>query len=69
MTVSHMLSVMAFHIVENKDILKRLRTELKTVMPDPGSQPKWNQLEKLPYLVSTLKPPTQYSLSAFQDIC
>ena len=54
MTVANALSVITFHVVSDADILTKLQTELKTVMPRPDSQPKWNQLEHLPYLVSVL---------------
>lgn len=50
-----MLSLLTFLIVDNTEILTRLQKELHTVMPRPDSQPKWNQLEQLPYLVSPFK--------------
>ena len=51
-----MLSLLTFLIVDNAEILTRLQKELHTVMLRPGSQPKWNQLEQLPYLVSPFEP-------------
>ncbi len=49
-----MLSVLMFHIIDEKDIMANLRQELATVMPKPDSKPNWTQLEQLPYLVSPL---------------
>ena len=46
-----MLSVLTFHMVSNPDILEKLQRELASVMPEPDSQPKWSELEQLPYLV------------------
>jgi cytochrome P450 len=45
------LSVAAFHLLNNRSLLLKLREELKQVMPTPTSLPNWNQLEALPYLV------------------
>lgn len=52
MTVQHTLSVIVFHILENKEILANLQRELKKEVPYPDSKPKWDLLEQLPYLVS-----------------
>jgi len=49
-----MLSVLMFHIINEKDIMANLRQELATVMPKPDSNHNWTQLEQLPYLVSPL---------------
>ena len=51
-TVANALTIITFHVVSDADIMTKLQTELKTVMPRPDSRPKWNQLEHLPYLVS-----------------
>lgn len=32
-------------------MLEKLQRELESVMPEPNSQPRWNELEQLPYLV------------------
>ena len=52
MTVANALTIITFHVVSDANIMTKLQTELKTVMPRPDSRPKWNQLEHLPYLVS-----------------
>ncbi len=52
-TTSHILSVLTFHVVNNPDILDKLRAELATVMTKTQPRPKLRQLEPLPYLVST----------------
>lgn len=49
-----MLSLLMYHIIDNRDIMSKLQQELATIMSQPHSKPKWNQLEQLPYLVSLL---------------
>lgn len=56
MTTAHTLSVIAYHLISDTEMLERLQDELKTVMPRPDSKPKWNQLEQLPYFVSLIIP-------------
>jgi cytochrome P450 len=51
-TTARTLAVGAWHIYSREDIREKLRAELKTVMSSPESRPKWNELERLPYLVS-----------------
>lgn len=50
-TTAHTLSVLAFHILHNPGILNKLQHELESVMPQPDSQPRWSELEQLPYMV------------------
>ena len=50
-TTSHTLSVLAFHVISNPDILEKLQAELATVMTENQPPPKLRQLEPLPYLV------------------
>lgn len=45
-TTTHILSTLTFYILDNSEILQKLQSELQTV-----SQPTWQQLEALPYLV------------------
>ena len=40
-----------FHILEKPDIHKRLMEELVAAWPEIGQVPKYEELEKLPYLV------------------
>jgi cytochrome P450 len=56
-TTSRSLSVGFFHILNNKDILRKLHEELKQVMATPKSTASWSQLERLPYLVCIPPPP------------
>ncbi|KAL3464472.1 cytochrome P450 [Aspergillus heterothallicus] len=49
-TTARTLAVGAWHIYDRADIREKLRAELKTVMPLPETRPRWNQLERLPYL-------------------
>ncbi len=50
-TTAHTLAVLSFHLLNNPEILKKLRAELVEVMPDPCSPVSWQQLEQLPFLV------------------
>jgi cytochrome P450 len=50
-TTAKALSIITFHLLQDKNKLQRLRKELRSVMPTPNSQASWTALEKLPYLV------------------
>lgn len=45
---------MSYHLIDNPDILKKLRIELQTAMPTIDSDVTWSQLEQLPYLTAVL---------------
>src|SRR5256714_11967248 len=49
-TTSHFLKMTSFHILDNPEILRKLKEELKPVMPSDGSLPPLLKLEQLPYL-------------------
>jgi cytochrome P450 len=51
-TTARALSVAAFYLARDKDLRQKLFDELTQVMPSPASQPKWAELERLPFLVS-----------------
>jgi len=53
-TTAQILAVLSYHLISSPDVLKKLQKELETVMPDPYTPVKWQQLEQLPYLVSLL---------------
>ena len=53
-TVSHTLHTMTWHIFNNPSILNKLRTELKTVQPDPFETAPPIKLESLPYLTGCI---------------
>jgi cytochrome P450 len=53
-TTAQILAVLSYYLISNPDVLEKLRKELETVMPDPNTPVKWQQLEQLPYLVSLL---------------
>ncbi len=50
-TTAHILEVLTFHVVNNPDILEKLRAELATIMTETQPPPELRQLELLPYLV------------------
>ena len=51
-TTARTLSMASFHIFSQERILRRLREELRPVMPRLDSKPTFAKLEGLPYLVS-----------------
>lgn len=52
-STTQVLTALTYALVANPDKLKKLREELRTVMPHSDSAvPTLKQLEKLPYLVS-----------------
>lgn len=53
-TTARAITVSMFHLLDNKDVMRKLRAELGTVLKTPLSKASWLDLEKLPYLVSAL---------------
>jgi cytochrome P450 len=51
-TTANTLNTTHFHILDNPDVLKRLRQELEVAMPDKFAPAKLTVVEKLPYLVN-----------------
>lgn len=51
-TTARTLTVASYHIFSNASLLKRLRDEIRTVMPEPTSRASWEDLERLSLLVS-----------------
>ncbi|KAF9889352.1 hypothetical protein FE257_007462 [Aspergillus nanangensis] len=49
-TTSRVLSLASYYLASNRDVLERLRAELRQIMPTPTDIPSWTELEKLPYL-------------------
>ncbi|KAF2650213.1 cytochrome P450 [Lophiostoma macrostomum CBS 122681] len=54
-TGSWCLTVLAFHLLSKPELLRRLKDELKSVMPTPSTKPTLQELEKLPLLTGVLK--------------
>jgi cytochrome P450 len=50
-TTAATLSALTYHLLSNPNVLKKLRDELETAMPDPNESPTL-KVETLPYLVS-----------------
>lgn len=46
------MTIIHFHLLDNVDVLERLRKELEDAMPDRLKPAELNVVEKLPYLVS-----------------
>lgn len=51
-TTSTALAAIMFHLLSKPGLVARLRSELVTVMSDPGVCAAWRDLETLPLLVS-----------------
>jgi cytochrome P450 len=51
-TVANALTVTTFHILNNPEVLVKLKRELETAMPDLYAPTKLAVVERLPYLVS-----------------
>lgn len=54
-TVAWALTTTMFHILDKPEILRKLRAELETAIPDPTTLVKVSQLEQLPYLTAVVK--------------
>ena len=50
-TSTQALLHISFHLLDNPEILGRLQAELRQAIPDPHSPLKWQELEKLTFLV------------------
>jgi cytochrome P450 len=55
------LTVATFPILNNINILKRLRHKLKVAIPGPHDELGWRRLEKLPYLTACIQEAFRFS--------
>ena len=55
LTTSWALSVATYHLLASPRILAKLKTELKSAIPDSETYVSLSQLEKLPYLVAVVQ--------------
>ncbi|KAJ5782303.1 hypothetical protein N7457_004077 [Penicillium paradoxum] len=53
-TTARAIAMSMFYLIREKDIMAKLRAELKTVLPTPLSKAAWVDLEKLPYLTGVV---------------
>ncbi|RAL08633.1 cytochrome P450 [Aspergillus homomorphus CBS 101889] len=53
-TTAATLTFATYHLLRNRSMFLQLREELKQVMPTPKSEPRWSQLEQLPYLTAII---------------
>ena len=54
-TSKQALTMIAFHIIANPHVYKRLHEELVEAIPDPEAMPSWAELQKLPYLTACIE--------------
>ena len=60
-TSAHTLSMIAYHVLSNPHMEKRLREDLKDVSACyPAQNPLWADLEKVPYLQACIKEALRY---------
>ncbi len=53
-TTAHHLRTITFHLLDQPDILRKLKDELSEAMPDPKDLPPLQQLERLPFLTAII---------------
>ncbi len=53
-TVTHMLKLTAFFLLENPDMTRKLKDELQSAIPDSSRSASWTQLQNLPYLTAVV---------------
>ncbi|KAL9105017.1 MAG: hypothetical protein Q9163_000114 [Psora crenata] len=53
-TAAHILTNIAFHIIDNPPVLEKLQAELRSVMPTKNSKPKWQELNQLVYMTAVV---------------
>ncbi|KAL3427893.1 cytochrome P450 [Phlyctema vagabunda] len=63
-TTTWTLSLAMFHILNNPEILKKLKEEILTVWPQVDSPPNWSTLETLPYLTAVIQESLRLSYGA-----
>ncbi|KAM3436075.1 hypothetical protein MY4824_004553 [Beauveria thailandica] len=54
-TTKQALTMIAFHILDNADVYRRLRQELLEAIPDPAVMPSWPELQQLPFLTACIE--------------
>jgi cytochrome P450 len=53
-TTARTIAYTSFYVLSTKGVLEKLREELRRAMPSRNVLPSWTELEKLPYLASSL---------------
>ncbi|KAJ5689940.1 hypothetical protein N7462_004332 [Penicillium macrosclerotiorum] len=53
-TTARAIAMSMFHVMNDKEIARKLRDELRTVLKTPKSTASWTDLEKLPYLTGAV---------------
>jgi cytochrome P450 len=53
-TTAHFLKLTSFYILDDPEIHRKLKEELKSAMPNDGSLPPVSKLEQLPYLSAVI---------------
>ena len=54
-TTAHALTIATYNVLKKPDILRKLRAELREVMPSKDTWLECSELEKLPYLRGVIK--------------
>ncbi|KAJ8070739.1 hypothetical protein OCU04_001109 [Sclerotinia nivalis] len=61
-TTKWTLTLAMFYLLDNPELLSKLRAEILTVFPDPSSPPSLATLEKLPYLTAVVQEALRFSI-------
>lgn len=54
-TSARLLTNLAYHVLSNDDIMKKLKAELHAAIPNPAILPAWREFEALSYLRAVIK--------------
>ncbi|KAL2065828.1 hypothetical protein VTL71DRAFT_3498 [Oculimacula yallundae] len=54
-TTANTLAAITYHLLANPEILRKLREELITAIPDPSNEPPLAHIEALPYLTGVIQ--------------
>lgn len=54
-------TITCFHIIDNLQILEKLKEELTASIPDTNNQPSLTELERLPYLMACVEESQSYN--------
>ena len=63
------LMVGTYHLLRNPEAKKRLEDELRTAWPDLNQAPSYEELEKVPFLVSGFICRVEFALRRKIDCC
>jgi cytochrome P450 len=54
-TTANTLAAITYHLLANPEVLRKVKTELETVIPKSDNMPKSSEIESLPYLTAVIQ--------------